>query len=151
MKRILTYGTFDLLHYGHIRLLQRAKALGDYLVVALSTDEFNAGKGKKAYHNYETRKKMLEAIRYVDLVIPEECWEQKISDVQKYAIDTVVMGSDWAGSDKFDYLKDYCEVVYLDRTEGISTTKIKKDLGLQEAINGVDQLPETKEEREQKK
>ena len=83
MKRILTYGTFDLLHYGHIRLLQRAKALGDYLVVALSTDEFNAGKGKKAYHNYETRKKMLEAIRYVDLVIPEECWEQKISDVQK--------------------------------------------------------------------
>ena len=151
MKRILTYGTFDLLHYGHIRLLQRAKALGDYLVVALSTDEFNAGKGKKAYHNYETRKKMLEAIRYVDLVIPEECWEQKISDVQKYDIDMVVMGSDWAGSDKFDYLKDYCEVVYLDRTEGISTTKIKKDLGLQEAINGVDQLPEPKQNKEQKK
>ena len=147
MKRILTYGTFDLLHYGHIRLLQRAKALGDYLVVALSTDEFNAGKGKKAYHNYETRKKMLEAIRYVDLVIPEECWEQKISDVQKYDIDIVVMGSDWAGSDKFDYLKDYCEVVYLDRTEGISTTKIKRDLGLQEPVNGVDQLPETKQER----
>lgn len=151
MKRILTYGTFDLLHYGHIRLLQRAKALGDYLVVAVSTDEFNAGKGKKAYHNYETRKKMLEAIRYVDLVIPEECWEQKISDVQKYDIDMVVMGSDWAGSDKFDYLKDYCEVVYLDRTEGISTTKIKKDLGLQEAINGVDQLPEPKQDKELKK
>lgn len=144
MKRILTYGTFDLLHYGHIRLLQRAKALGDYLVVALSTDEFNAGKGKKAYHGYETRKKMLEAIRYVDLVIPEECWEQKISDVQKYDIDIVVMGSDWAGSDKFDYLKDYCEVVYLDRTEGISTTKIKKDLGLQEPVNGVEQIPEPK-------
>lgn len=148
MKRILTYGTFDLLHYGHIRLLQRAKALGDYLVVALSTDEFNAGKGKKAYHNYETRKKMLEAIRYVDLVIPEECWEQKISDVQKYDIDIVVMGSDWAGSDKFDYLKDYCEVVYLDRTEGISTTKIKKDLGLQEPVNGIDQIPESKQERD---
>ena len=147
MKRVLTYGTFDLLHYGHIRLLQRAKALGDYLIVALSTDEFNAQKGKKAYHNYETRKKMLEAIRYVDLVIPEECWEQKISDVQKYDVDIVVMGSDWAGSDKFDYLKDYCEVVYLDRTEGISTTKIKKDLGLQEPINGVDQIPETKQER----
>lgn len=143
MKRILTYGTFDLLHYGHIRLLQRAKALGDYLIVALSTDEFNAGKGKKAYHNYETRKKMLEAIRYVDLVIPEECWEQKTSDVQKYDIDIVVMGSDWAGSDKFDYLKNYCEVVYLDRTEGISTTKIKKDLGLQEPVNGVDQIPES--------
>lgn len=147
MKRVLTYGTFDLLHYGHIRLLKRAKALGDYLIVALSTDEFNAQKGKKAYHNYETRKKMLEAIRYVDLVIPEECWEQKISDVQKYDVDIVVMGSDWAGSDRFDYLKDYCEVVYLDRTEGISTTKIKKDLGLQEPINGVDQIPETKQER----
>ena len=147
MKRVLTYGTFDLLHYGHIRLLRRAKALGDYLIVALSTDEFNAQKGKKAYHNYETRKKMLEAIRYVDLVIPEECWEQKISDVQKYDVDIVVMGSDWTGSDKFDYLKDYCEVVYLDRTEGISTTKIKKDLGLQEPINGVDQIPETKQER----
>ena len=144
MKRILTYGTFDLLHYGHIRLLQRAKALGDYLVVALSTDEFNAGKGKKSYHNYETRKKMLEAVRYVDLVIPEECWEQKKLDVEKYDIDVVVMGSDWAGSDRFDYLKEYCEVVYLDRTEGISTTKIKKDLGLQEPVNGVDQIPESK-------
>ena len=119
MKRVLTYGTFDLLHYGHIRLLQRAKALGDYLIVALSTDDFNELKGKKAYHNYETRKKMLESIRYVDLVIPEECWEQKISDVKKYDVDIVVMGSDWAGSDKFDYLQDYCEVVYLDRTEGI--------------------------------
>ena len=151
MKRVLTYGTFDLLHYGHIRLLQRARALGDYLIVALSTDEFNEIKGKKSYHNYETRKKMLEAIRYVDLVIPEECWEQKVSDVQKYDVDIVVMGSDWAGSDKFDYLKDYCEVVYLDRTEGISTTKIKKDLGLQEPISGVNQIPETKQERELEK
>lgn len=141
MKRILTYGTYDLLHYGHIRLLQRAKALGDYLIVACSTDEFNVEKGKKAYHNYETRKKMLEAIRYVDLVIPEENWKQKINDVKDYHVDVVVMGSDWAGSDKFDYLKDYCEVVYLDRTEGISTTKIKEDLGLQEPINGVDQIP----------
>ena len=144
MKRILTYGTFDLLHYGHIRLLQRAKALGDYLIVALSTDEFNAIKGKKAYHNYETRKKMLEAVRYVDLVIPEQNWEQKISDVQKYEVDIVVMGSDWAGSDKFDYLQDYCEVVYLDRTEGVSTTKIKKDLGLHTPKQGVDQIPEPK-------
>lgn len=144
MKRILTYGTFDLLHYGHIRLLKRAKALGDYLIVALSTDEFNEIKNKRAYHNYETRKKMLEAIRYVDLVIPEETWEQKILDVKKYEVDTVVMGSDWAGSDRFDYLKDYCEVVYLDRTEGISTTKIKEDLGLQEPINGIEQIPENK-------
>ena len=142
MKRILTYGTFDLLHYGHIRLLKRAKELGDYLIVAVSTDEFNDIKGKKAYHNYETRKKMLEAIRYVDLVIPEETWEQKLNDVKEYKVDVVVMGSDWAGSDKFDYLKEYCEVVYLDRTEGVSTTKIKQDLGLQEPINGVDQIPE---------
>ena len=142
MKRILTYGTFDLLHYGHIRLLKRAKALGDYLIVALSTDEFNELKGKKAYHNYETRKLMLEAIRYVDLVIPEENWEQKINDVKEYKADVVVMGSDWAGSDRFNYLTDYCEVVYLDRTEGISTTKIKEELKLQNPINGINQIPE---------
>ena len=141
MKRILTYGTFDLLHYGHIRLLKRAKALGDYLIVALSTDEFNNLKGKKAYHNYKTRKEMLESIRYVDLVIPEDNWEQKIDDVKNYKIDTVVMGSDWKDSDKFDYLKEYCELIYLDRTEGISTTKIKKDLNLQEPIDGVNQIP----------
>lgn len=141
MKRILTYGTFDLLHYGHINLLKRAKELGDYLVVALSTDEFNAIKGKKAYHSYETRKKMLEAIRYVDLVIPENNWEQKKQDVLDYKIDVVVMGSDWAGSDKFDYLKEYCDVVFLDRTPGISTSQIKNDLNFKEAVNGVDQLP----------
>ena len=143
MKRILTYGTFDLLHYGHIRLLKRAKALGDYLIVAVSTEEFNELKGKKTYHNYETRKKMLEAIRYVDLVIPEENWEQKINDVREFHVDTVVMGSDWAGSDKFEYLNDYCDVVYLDRTEGISTTKIKEDLKLQEPSKKMDELPET--------
>lgn len=141
MKRILTYGTFDLLHYGHIRLLKRAKELGDYLIVALSTDEFNELKGKKAYHNYETRKKMLEAIRYVDLVIPEESWEQKKQDVLEYKVDVVVMGSDWAGSDRFDYLKQFCEVIYLDRTEGISTTKIKQELSLQEPQNGINQIP----------
>lgn len=142
MKRVLTYGTYDLLHYGHIRLLKRAKALGDYLIVALSTEEFNELKGKKTYHNYETRKEMLEAIRYVDLVIPEENWEQKIDDVKKYDVDVVVMGGDWAGSDRFEYLRDYCELVYLDRTEGVSTTKIKQDLGLQQPINGQDQIPE---------
>lgn len=144
MKRILTYGTFDLLHYGHIRLLKRAKALGDYLIVALSTEEFNELKGKKTYHNYETRKEMLEAVRYVDLVIPEENWEQKINDVKTYNVDTVVMGGDWAGSDKFEYLRDYCEVVYLDRTEGISTTQIKKDLKLQTPVPGENQVPEPK-------
>lgn len=142
MKRILTYGTFDLLHYGHIRLLKRAKALGDYLIVALSTDEFNALKGKKAYHSYEKRKMMLEAIRYVDLVIPENTWEQKKSDVLEYHVDTVVMGDDWEGSDKFDYLKEYCDIVFLPRTEGVSTTQIKMDLGLAEAQDGIEQLPE---------
>ena len=142
MKRVLTYGTFDLLHYGHIEILRRAKALGDYLIVALSTDEFNEIKGKRAYHNYETRKKMLEAVRYVDLVIPEKNWEQKVSDVKDYKVDIVVMGSDWANSDKFDYLKEYCELIYLPRTEGISTTKIKKDLGLQNPQNNINQIPE---------
>ena len=127
MKRVITYGTFDMLHYGHINLLRRAKELGDYLVVVLSTDEFNwNSKQKKCYFTYEQRKQVLEAIRYVDLVIPEENWEQKISDVQDYKIDTFVMGNDWEG--KFDFLKDYCEVVYLPRTEGISTTQIKTDL-----------------------
>lgn len=126
MKRVITYGTFDLLHVGHINILRRAKALGDYLVVAISTDEFNALKGKKAYYSFEDRKTILEAIRYVDEVIPENTWEQKIQDVKDHQIDTFVMGHDWEG--KFDFLKDYCEVIYLPRTEGISTTKIKKDL-----------------------
>ncbi len=127
MKRILTYGTFDLMHYGHIRLLKRAKEQGDYLVVAVSTDEFNSIKGKKSYHDFETRKLMLEAIRYVDLVIPENHWDQKSEDVKEYKIDKFVMGDDWKG--KFDDLSSLCEVVYLPRTEGISTTKIKNDLG----------------------
>ena len=126
MKRVITYGTFDILHYGHIRLLKRAKALGDYLIVALSTDEFNKIKNKEAYYNFEKRKEMLEAIRYVDLVIPENNWDQKISDVKEYDIDIFTMGHDWEG--KFDFLKDYCEVIYLERTKGISTTQIKEDL-----------------------
>ena len=129
MTRVLTYGTFDLLHHGHVRLLRRAKALGDFLVVAVSTDEFNDGKGKKAYYDYETRKEIVEAIRYVDMVIPEYSWDQKIDDVKRYDIDIVVMGDDWADSDRFDYLKDYCQLVFLPRTEGVSTTDIKEDLG----------------------
>jgi glycerol-3-phosphate cytidylyltransferase len=128
MIRVITYGTYDLLHYGHIQLLKRAKELGDYLIVGLSTDEFNAGKGKNAYHPYEERKAMLEAIRYVDLVIPEKSWEQKRSDIQEYHADIFAMGSDWQG--KFDDLSDLCKVVYFPRTEGISTTKIKEDLQL---------------------
>ena len=127
MKRIITYGTFDLLHYGHINLLKRAKALGDYLIVALSTDQFNLNsKNKKCYFSYEKKKALLESIRYVDLVIPEENWEQKMSDVDLYKVDTFVIGDDWKG--KFDFLKEKCEVVYLERTPEISTTQIKKDL-----------------------
>lgn len=128
LRRVLTYGTYDLLHYGHIRLLKRASELGDYLVVALSTDEFNASKGKASFYSYDVRKEMLESVRYVDLVIPEERWEQKVDDVRTYAIDVVVMGSDWAGDSRFEALKEYCEVVYLDRTDGISTTDVKKSL-----------------------
>lgn len=127
MKKVITYGTFDMLHYGHINLLRRAKELGDYLVVVLSTDEFNWNmKQKKCYFTYEERKLVLEAIKYVDEVIPENNWEQKVTDVQENDIDVFVMGDDWEG--KFDFLKDYCEVVYLPRTEGISTTQIKDDL-----------------------
>lgn len=126
MKKILTYGTFDLLHRGHINILKKAKEKGDYLIVALSTDEFNSLKNKKSYYTYEERKLILEAIKYVDKVIPEENWDQKIIDVKKYEIDIFVMGDDWKG--KFDFLKEYCEVVYLERTSGISTSKIKKDL-----------------------
>ncbi|GEN89742.1 glycerol-3-phosphate cytidylyltransferase [Oceanobacillus sojae] len=130
MKKVITYGTFDLLHTGHINILRRAKEFGDYLIVAISADEFNAIKGKKAYYTFEQRKAILEAIRYVDEVIAEETWEQKIEDVQKHDVDVFVMGDDWEG--KFDFLKGYCEVVYLPRTVGISTTKIKKDLKLKE-------------------
>ncbi|MGV3466594.1 MAG: glycerol-3-phosphate cytidylyltransferase [Heyndrickxia sp.] len=126
MKKVITYGTFDLLHWGHINLLKRAKALGDYLIVAISTDEFNAIKNKKAYHSYENRKMILESIRYVDEVIPENSWDQKIRDVVENNVDIFVMGDDWKG--RFDFLKDYCEVIYLPRTIGISTTQIKKDL-----------------------
>jgi glycerol-3-phosphate cytidylyltransferase len=127
MKRVITYGTFDLLHYGHINLLRRAKQLGDYLLVCLSTDEFNSKeKNKETYFKYQERKYLLEAIRYVDLVIPEESWDQKDTDIDKYQIDVFVIGDDWKG--KFDFLKDKCDVVYLPRTEEISTTKIKQEL-----------------------
>lgn len=128
MKRVITYGTFDLLHYGHINILRRAKELGDYLIVVISTDEFNwKEKGKKCYFTYEQRKAMVEAIRYVDMVIPETNWEQKRTDVRDYDVDIFVMGDDWEG--KFDFLKEEgVEVVYLSRTPEISTTQIKADL-----------------------
>ncbi|MFB5282802.1 glycerol-3-phosphate cytidylyltransferase [Peribacillus sp. Hz7] len=126
MKKVITYGTFDLLHWGHINLLKRARELGDYLIVAISTDEFNALKDKKAYHSFENRKMILESIRYVDKVIPENNWEQKKEDIIREGVDIFVMGDDWKG--KFDELSEVCEVVYLPRTIGISTSKIKDDL-----------------------
>ena len=126
MKRVLTYGTYDLIHFGHINLLKRAKELGEYLVVGLSTDEFNEIKGKKSYFSYDKREYMLQSVKYVDEVIKENNWDQKIEDIKKYNIDIFVMGDDWEG--RFDYLNEYCEVIYLPRTEGISTTEIKKNL-----------------------
>ncbi|QKY70406.1 glycerol-3-phosphate cytidylyltransferase [Lentibacillus sp. CBA3610] len=125
MKKILTYGTFDLLHPGHINLLRRAKELGDYLIVGVSTDDFNHDKNKVAYHDFDSRKVIVESIRYVDKVIPETNWNQKVDDIITYDIDLFVMGDDWTG--KFDFLKRYCEVVYLPRTAGISSSKIKRN------------------------
>ena len=127
MKKVITYGTFDLLHIGHINLLRRAKEFGDYLIVGLSSDEFNLLKGKKAFFDFNERKKILESIKYVDNVIVENSWEQKILDIKKYNADILVMGDDWLG--KFDYLKEYCKVIYLPRTKNISTTFIKNKLG----------------------
>ena len=126
MKRVITYGTFDVLHYGHVNLLKRARALGDYLIVVLSSDEFNKIKNKTSYYTYEQRKMILEACRYVDLVIPEYTWEQKRDDIKKYQVDIFVMGDDWKG--KFDFLSDLCEVVYLPRTPDICSTKVKQFL-----------------------
>lgn len=123
MSNVITYGTFDLLHHGHINLLRRARALGTHLTVALSTDEFNVGKGKKCFHSYEDRASVLEAIRFVDRVIPETSWSQKVDDVRNFDIDIFVIGDDWQG--KFDFLEQYCHVVYLPRTPGVSTTSIK--------------------------
>lgn len=134
MKTVITYGTFDLLHYGHIEILRRAKELADggKLIVGVSTDEFNAVKGKKSHMSYEKRKELVEAIRYVDLVIPENNWEQKREDVQKYNVDVFVMGNDWEG--KFDELKEFCEVVYLPRTRTISSTELRKLIAQLEAV-----------------
>jgi len=124
MKKVLTYGTFDLLHVGHINLLRRARELGDFLIVGLSTADFNLMKRKESFLPYDQRKVVLESLEYVDLVIPETSWEQKIGDVKKYSIDVFVMGNDWEGH--YDFLKEYCEVIYLKRTENISTTQLKE-------------------------
>lgn len=126
MKKVITYGTFDILHTGHINLLRRAKEYGDYLIVCISSDSFNALKGKEAYYTFEQRKAILEAVRYVNEVIPEDTWEQKVGDVKTHHVDVFVMGDDWKG--QFDFLREYCDVIYLPRTIGISSTKIKTDL-----------------------
>lgn len=127
MKKVITYGTYDLFHHGHVNLLKRARELGDHLIVGISTDEFNENeKHKDTYFSYEQRKMVIESLKFVDEVIPENDWEQKIKDVQKYDIDIFVIGDDWKGH--FDFLKDYCEVVYLERTPGVSSTKMKHDL-----------------------
>lgn len=137
-KIVITYGTFDMFHIGHLNLLRRAKQLGDYLIVAVSTDEFNQQKGKKTLIPYEQRIEIVKAIRYVDLVIPEYSWEQKIDDIKKYKVDIFVIGEDWKG--KFDFLKEYCEVIYLPRTKGISTTDLKKSLASFLSISKEDLL-----------
>lgn len=148
-KRVITYGTFDLFHIGHLKLLQRIKDLGDELIVAVSTDEFNNVKGKKTIIPYEQRAEIVRNIKCVDKVIPEHSWEQKITDIKKYNIDTFVMGDDWEG--KFDFLKEYCEVVYLKRTEGISSTQLKNTLKVfsvskDEIIKAFDVLEQLKKD-----
>jgi len=132
-KRVITYGTFDMFHVGHLELLKRIRQYGDELIVAVSTDAFNEIKGKKTIIPYQQRAQIVEAIRYVDRVIPEEHWEQKIEDIQKYQIDTLIMGDDWKG--KFDFLREYCEVIYLPRTDGISSTELKETLKIISSIN----------------
>ena len=126
MKKVITYGTFDLFHIGHLRLLQRVKNLGQHLTVAISTDEFNAVKGKSTLIPYYQRKEIVENIKCVDQVISETCWEQKQEDIKTFDIDIFAMGNDWQG--KFDFLRNHCEVVYLPRTEDISSTEIKKQM-----------------------
>lgn len=124
MKRVITYGTFDTFHYGHLETLAKAKSYGDELYVCLSTDEFNLTKGKTSAFDYDKRRQWLKCLNIVDVIIPEDNWQQKIEDIRKYNIDVLVMGDDWAG--KFDFLDVFCEVVYIPRTKGISSSMIKK-------------------------
>lgn len=128
MRTVLTYGTFDLFHVGHLRLLERLRALGDRLVVGVSTDEFNHEKGKRTVLPFSDRMEIVSALRCVDLAFPETCWEQKTGDIHKYGVTIFGMGSDWSGH--FDGLKEYCDVVYLPRTDGISSSHIRETLSI---------------------
>ncbi len=137
MRRVLTYGTFDLFHIGHLRLLQRARSLGDELIVGVSTDEFNELKGKKSFIPYHQREEILRNLRCVDNVIPENAWDQKVDDIKRLGISTFVMGDDWKG--RFDFLKEHCEVVYLERTTGVSSTYLRESI-LPGSIKDLDTL-----------
>ena len=150
-KTVITYGTFDMFHIGHLKLLQRLKKLGDRLIVAVSSDEFNEIKGKKVIIPYNQRAEIVENIKCVDMVIPEHNWEQKIDDIKKYNVDIFAIGDDWKG--KFDFLKEYCEVVYLERTEGISSTQLKTTLNKfsvskEEVLKAFDILEQLKKDSE---
>ncbi|PFG11734.1 adenylyltransferase/cytidyltransferase family protein [Marinobacter sp. LV10MA510-1] len=144
MKIIMTYGTFDLFHIGHLNMLERLAALGDQLIVGVSTDEFNRGKGKESIFSYEERSRIVQSISCVDHVVPETTWEQKRTDIQSFNVDLLGIGEDWQG--KFDHLKELCEVVYLSRTAQISTTQLKQRLSdlnsksIREIRNGLDSL-----------
>ncbi len=151
-KTIITYGTFDMFHIGHLKLLKRLKAMGDELIVAVSTDEFNVLKGKKTLIPYQQRADIVAAIKYVDKVIPEDNWEQKVTDVATHNVSTFVIGDDWQG--KFDFLKEHCEVKYLPRTEGVSTTMLKQSLSAiqhiskSDLINALDILEQLRKDLE---
>lgn len=134
-KVVLTYGTFDLLHHGHVRLLQRAKAMGDHLVVGLSTDAFAETKGKKPHNNFETRKFMLKSLKSVDDVIPERSWDQKPKDIRKHRADVLVMGDNWEGNSRFASLKDRITLKFLPRTPDVSAAQTKDDSTESEAMS----------------
>ena len=144
MIKVITYGTYDLLHHGHIRLLERAKALGDYLIVGVTADDFDKTRGKiNVQQSLIERIEAVKATGLADEIIIEEYEGQKIDDIKKYQVDLLVMGDDWSDSEKFTSLKEYCEIRFLPRTKGISTSKIKRELHLQNPVSGIDQLPES--------
>lgn len=135
-QTVITYGTFDLFHTGHLNLLKRLSEMAENVIVGVSTDEFNQLKGKKTVIPYDQRAEIVSAIRYVSQVLPETCWEQKITDIQTYSVDLFAIGEDWSG--EFDVLKAYCSVVYLPRTDGVSTTRLKRTLKTLSSVSRED-------------